>query len=584
MKQITLGCAFLLASAMAFSQITYIGIINHNTGTGVNNLFNNYVSVSQQCYIDWEVYANGMNGSEACGSGSVSRIVLRRTGDTDPSSVVASTPLIVPGICAGKNGNNDHYYAELSSFIDKPGRYSVEIQADLPGQADPFGNATTVTTNNYSCPSAYYLTGTGGPTGNYYTPGGSCAGGPGLSDPVGGPGADRLQEIFPALKFFTVGEAATYREMVVLNGNFFDLQQGKFQPGNPALPSNINGYATIPAGGICPLSNAPILGLGGEINNFKRTDCSHADVTGANLYYRVYKTGTPPPAFDSFALAFKDDCSFSPNGPEGNIFPMGGSCQNANGILDQRWQTLNGVANILPANFSLADTGSWTMEIYTETYLVNCSGTAAIQQSAISSSGFTVNNPLTPGSPCSTVIPVVLSSFRVTPAGSLNVLNWTVEEASQVTGFEIEQSYNGYSFTGIGSVAFRADRSGFTYSDNAHPGTTVYYRLVVTERSGKKYYSAIVSVTGKTAPANIIVQTNGERLNLVLNQLQPGNYHLAIFNTAGAGIADQAVKISGEGYSNMGIEATAPMARGIYHAVLKNADGNIVARKSFYWQ
>lgn len=581
MKKFVLVLLLSASAIISFSQISYIGIINHNTGTGSNNLFNNYVAVGQQCYIDWEVYADGMTNMEACGFRSDSRLILRREGNNDTTSVVASAPIVVPGICAGKNGNNDHYYVELSSYIDKPGRYSVEIQADLPNMTYPFENASTKTTWNYSCPSAYYLTGTGGPTGNYYTPSGSCTGGSGLSDPVGGQGTDMLTEIFPALKFFTVGELGTYREMVVVNGNFYDLTTGKFQPGNPTLPASLNGTNSIPSYGICPIVAAPSLSLGGEINSFKRTDCN-ADVTGAALFYRLYKEGTTAPAFSSFPLNFKDDCSFSPNGPEGNIFPTGGSCQNANGILDQRWQTIDGNNNIMPSSFALSDTGEWRIELFTETYMKDCSGTVFYtRRGDTSATSFTVNNPLAPGSLCGNVIPVVLSSFTVTPAGNSNLLYWKVEEASQIKYFEVQQSFDGYTFNTVATVPYINGKSSFNYTDAAYPGRTLFYRIVMYELNGTKQYSFIVKAGSRSSAVKMVVQAAGENLVVRLENFNKGKYNISIINTAGSLIVQNLIPVNADGNSNVSLHLNNPLAHALYYAVIRDREGRIISKTTF---
>jgi hypothetical protein len=583
MKKILLAFAAIFSFAIAFSQITYIGITNHNTGSGSNNLFNNYVAVGQQCYIDWEVYAEGMTIMEACGFRSDSRLILRREGDNDTTSVVASTPIIVPGICAGKNGNNDHYYVELSAYIDKPGRYSVEIQADLPNMTYPFENATTKTTWNYSCPSAYYLTGTGGPTGNYYTPPGSCASGPGLSDPVGGQGADMLTEIFPALKFFTVGEVGTYREMVVFNGNFYDLPKGKFQPGNLALPASLDGTNGIPANGICPNGPVPQISIGGEVNTFKRTDCGNADVTFASLFYRLYKKDVPPSAYAAVALSFKDDCPFNPNGPEGNVFPSGGSCQNTNGILDQRWQTIVAEPNIFPQNFSLSDTGIWNIEFYTQITAVTCGGIVFTHVGDTAITTFTVSSPLTSGPPCGSVIPVILSAFSVTPSAINNLLNWKVEEATSVKNFEVQRSFDGYTFQSIASVPYINSKSSFNCSDAAYPGTTVFYRVIVHELNGQLLYSFIVKVNGKRNGVKLVIQPAAQSIAVKLENFSKGKYVLDVVNTAGGLVSQKLILLSANGNTNLAVALKTELAHGVYYAVIRDEQGIVIAKSSFYY-
>lgn len=583
MKKFTLALSSILLGFAASAQITYIGIVNHNTGTGVNNLFNNYVAVGQQCFVDWEVYADGMTEMEPCGFRSDSRLILRRMDGNDITSVVASTPIIISGNCGGKNGNNDKYYADLGPYLTKAGRYSLEIQADLPNQTNPFGNASTKTTFNYACPSAYYLTGTGGPTGNYYTPSGACAGGPGLSDPVGGASVDMLTEIFTTLKFFTVGEVGTYRQMVIFDGNFYDLNDGKFQPGNPSVPATLDGKGSIPSFGICPIINAPQLSIGGEINDFKRTDCGNADVTGAVVFYRVYKDGSAAPAFNSVQLAFKDDCASSPNGPEGNNFPLGGSCQNGNNILDQRWQSIAGAANILPPAFALSDTGLWNIEFYIETYMKDCAANSITNQSGMHTTTFTVNNPFAAGSFCSSVVPVVLSSFTATPTGSNNLLSWTVEEASQVTHFDIQQSFDGYTFSNIGSVAYNSRQSGFNFTDINYPGRTVFYRIIVYEFSGKKYYSAIVRVSAKAGRIKITVQPAAQNITIQLENFSKGKYYLAVLNTAGSLVAQKQLIVQSPGNTNIAVSLKNELAHGIYYVVIRDEQGKIISKRNCYY-
>jgi len=582
MKKLLLCLLFPFSAGITFSQITYISITNHNVGSGSNNLFNNYVAVGQQCYIDWEVYAEGMTVMEACGFRSDSRLVLRRTGNTDATSVVASEPIIVPGTCAGKVGNNDHYYADLSSYINKPGRYTVEVQADLPNMTYPFENASTKTTWNYLCPSAYYLTGSNGPTGNYYTPSGNCAVGPGLSDPVGGQGADMLAEIYPALKYFTVGEAGAYRHMAVINNNFYDLPTGKLQPGNPSLPASLNGTNGIPSYGICPIAPAPTLSLGGEINNFKRTDCS-ADVTGAAIFYRVYKDGTAPPAFASFNLNFKDDCPFSPNGPEGNTFTTGGSCQNANNILDQRWQTLDGATNIMPASFALSDTGLWIIELYTETNLKNCAGIAGIDISDTATTSFTVNNPEANGSPCGNVIPVKLVSFTATPGANNNLLQWKIEEATNIKSFDIQISFDAYTFSSIGNVAYSNGKAVYSFTDAAYPNRIVFYRLAINENDGKKIYSPVIKLAAKNNGISIAAQVLPQQLFVSLENFAKGKISVAVYNTAGSIVAAANNVILQPGNSNLRMEMKYGLANGIYYIVARDESGHIIAKADFYY-
>ena len=572
----------LMLHQILSAQITYIAILNHNNGNGNDNLFNGYVSVNQNCYIDWEVYADGMVSSDNCGDKSVSRLVLRRTADNDPTSVVASAPIYVPGICGGKNGNNDKYYVNLASYINKPGRYSVEIQADLSGQPNPFNGPTTRTTYNFSCPSAYYLSGTGGPTGNYYPPSGACAGASGLSDPVGNAAVDQLTQLAPPiLRYFTVGEVSTYRQMVVLGSQFYDMADGKFLPGNPRVPASMNGLDGIPAYGICPVVGAPALSLGGEINISKRTDCGNADVTGGAMFYRVFKAGTTPPAYSSFALNFRDDCPSSPFGPENNNFSFGGNCQNANGIMDQRWQTATGAANILPASFALADSGLWKIQFYTETYQKDCAGNSITFQGSVDSTSFTVNNALVTTSPCAAFLPVAFTRISATPVQYGNLVSWQVEQPEPNSVFEVQQSYNGYQFSTVATLPLVRGQLSYQYRDATSAGQTVYYRILIRERSGYTYYSSIVRISAKDGMPKITARMEGNRLQARLENYASGNYRLVVYDMSGGTLARSVLNVPGSGSMNISLPMNGVLPGGVYHLVLRDANGQVSGKISF---
>jgi hypothetical protein len=492
---------------------------------------------------------------------------------------VASAPIYVPGICGGKNGNNDKYYVNLASYINKPGRYSVEIQADLSGQPNPFDGPTTRTTYNFSCPTAYYLTGTGGPTGSYYAPSGACASSSGLSDPVGNVAVDQLTQLTPPiLRYFTVGEVSTYRQMVVLGSQFYDMGEGKFLPGNPRVPASMNGLDGIPSYGVCPVVGAPALSLGGEINVSKRTDCGNADVTGGAIFYRVFKAGSVPPAYQSFPLGFNDDCPFNPQGPANNNFPFGGNCQNANGILDQRWQTITGAANILPASFALADSGLWKIQFYTETYQRDCAGNAITFQGMVDSTTFSVNNALVNTSPCNAFLSVVITRLSATPVNNINVLNWQVEEAEPNSVFEIQQSFDGSRFSTIGTVGLERGRQIYQFDDASHEGRLVYYRIVVRERSGSRYYSSIVRVNPRLGNPRLTAAITGGMVQAQLENFTNGTYHLSVFDMAGGLMVQSKTTVTGSGTIRLSIPAANLLSGGLYHVVLRDEQGRIAAK------
>ncbi len=579
MKKVLL-VLFTFLGFCANAQITYINITNHNIGSGSNNVFNQHITPTSDIFIDYEVGASGVTNANPCGTKTASRVVLRKMGSNDPSSVIASAPIYVTGICNGKSGNYDKYYVNLKAAVNGiSGCYSVEIQADVLPSANPYDNSNTRTTWNYICPPSYFLTaGSSGSTGTYYTPPAGCSFS-GASDPVGGTLVDKMQEINPSLRYFTVGDASAYRQMVVLSGIYYDFANGKFQPGNPDIPASIDGIGAIPVGGICPNNPAPALTLGAEVNVVKRSGvggCA-ADITGSRLYYRVYKTTATAPSYSFLNIGFSDNCPNTlgvPAGsPEGNLFPAGGSCQNLNNLLDQRWRTNSSTeaTNILPSTFSSSDIGTWRIDFYIETYLKNCSGTASTQTSNLQSTQFSVNDPTTSGIQCGTVTSTENLTFRGELKHANVLLNWNVNEVIAGTHYELQFSSDGRNFVSKYRQTGDAMQKFFSYQENAlYPRH--YYRLKITAPTGKISYSYIVSIQTGSNPTNQWVYPNPLPQNqlpiLQLGQAQLKQWKL--MNTLGQQI-DQGQHVNQSGSFPLPLHS--PIKKGIYYLQLITDQG-----------
>ncbi len=401
-RTLILLLALVSSSLVTHSQVSYISPFTGNQGGGTALFAQCVPDGNSNMFLDWEVFVsdnlcNGI-GSAGAGQGSSCRVIVRgMNADADPNSVIASAAeCIIDGIYNGENGNNDRYFVNLNACNPQltDGRYSVEIQCDCQGgdYNNYNGFSTAATTWNYfpndgDSPEAYYL--------------GAC----GLAD-----GLDNISEVntngvccAPSqLDYFTIGDADVYRTMVVINGLFIDM--GKFTPGNPALPPSLHDIPLLyPDAGAClPLETFPPIGYcptdvleldGAETNISKVVDCNgdgnrggfgdEADVTGNRIYYSVFPSGTPSGTFCSLNIPFNDNCpdGFYP-GTGGNVFPMGGNCQNQGCIVDQRWQTSSANINLLECNaanacLGVSGPGSYTLQLYTETDIVDCGGIAS---------------------------------------------------------------------------------------------------------------------------------------------------------------------------------------------------------------
>lgn len=497
--------ALLGYGTKSFSQVTYIGRLGDNTGSGSNNLFGNSISTSSDAYVDIEVFASGTCSTAGAGQAAKARAVLRRTDySADPSTAVASAPIYVDATYNGENGNNDKFYVNLKSAIGGvAGVYSVEIEATC--NSGTYGDASTKTTWNYNSPTLSYEKNQADNNG--------------------------LTQINSFLGYFAVGNVGVYRSMVVFNGMYHDIR--KFTPGNPTNPSNLNivpfsttdvyntsiGYTaakklTSSYGNSTPTpicyADMPnvALPMGGEVNIWKKTG---SDVTAAKMKYRVYKEGSAAPAFSEFSLSSVDGCPGGYNASTGVIttFPTGGSCwsgqtQNtANSNLDntitmQRWQITQGSTNILAPYepFTAASVGNWKIEYYTE--VTTSAGTITDN---VQTTAFTIAAPITVNGSAATCtpspLPVNLTSFSAHIEDQKVLLEWETTSETNNSYFEIERSANVKEFEKIGHVAGQINSETlvqYSFTDYNPLNGTNYYRLRQVDLDGKFEYSKIRSI------------------------------------------------------------------------------------------
>ncbi|RYD52735.1 MAG: hypothetical protein EOP52_00885 [Sphingobacteriales bacterium] len=93
-----------------------------------------------------------------------------------------------------------------------------------------------------------------------------------------------------------------------------------------------------------------------------------------------------------------------------------------------------------------------------------------------------------------TLLNTILTQFQAQADGSVNQLSWTVADRATGTHFTVERSTTGKDFTSIGTVT-GSDANQYSYTDTAVPASGItYYRLRLTEASGKISYSSVVSV------------------------------------------------------------------------------------------
>lgn len=91
-------------------------------------------------------------------------------------------------------------------------------------------------------------------------------------------------------------------------------------------------------------------------------------------------------------------------------------------------------------------------------------------------------------------LPVTFAGFYAKNNNGYTSLTWNVATESNVSGYEIQRSIDGSSFSKIGFVA-ASNSSSYSFADSK-AGDLVYYRIKSIDVDGKYSYSIIVSIKG----------------------------------------------------------------------------------------
>lgn len=175
-------------------------------------------------------------------------------------------------------------------------------------------------------------------------------------------------------------------------------------------------------------------------------------------------------------------------------------------------------------------------------------------------------------------LPVNFGAFTAKPTTTGVNLQFTTLTESQMSGFEVEYSLDGRSFTTLANLPAQnrgTVASTYHYQHTILPSSTAYYRIKGIGVDGKLTYSAIVKMNSRSGKETITVSPNpvkDYRLNLQLGNIEKGTYSLAVFNSAGVMVHRQTLTHLG-GNAALAIGLPTTLQKGNYSVQLT---GNLV--------
>lgn len=181
-------------------------------------------------------------------------------------------------------------------------------------------------------------------------------------------------------------------------------------------------------------------------------------------------------------------------------------------------------------------------------------------------------------------LPLRLLQFSGRKNGNSNVLSWTTTAEKDISSFDIQRSFNGSSFTTIGSVTATGNGTGektYSYTDDVSnlSQPTYYYRLQISELNGQPSLSKIVSVQDDISRFAVKVLQNpfAQQLQLDVSSplLQDGVITLTDMN--GRRLSQRKLAIQA-GHSIIDIPGVQPLLKGTYVVTLVTATEKVVSK------
>lgn len=156
----------------------------------------------------------------------------------------------------------------------------------------------------------------------------------------------------------------------------------------------------------------------------------------------------------------------------------------------------------------------------------------------------------------------------------------TIDQSNDYASFEIERSFDGASFTKIGTrlASQNAGATSFTYVDHNVPSGVLYYRIKVVDRDGSHIYTKTITISSKNGTLYTVTPNPAKDFILIgHNEAATAVVNVKIVDAKGRIILNQAKK-SITANSKLRVELT-NIAAGNYYVEIENENKDKVVEK-----
>ena len=313
----------------------------------------------------------------------------------------------------------------------------------------------------------------------------------------------------------------------------------------------------------------------GDLSNATVVDSLPAGVTyvPGSMQIYSYPAGTPVAQTDNDG----DDNAFIATAPGGRqylTFYVGtGATASGGGVLGAGSQYQVKFLVTTPNNTNSLITVSNTA------YITGTGSQAGASSATITNQSTAVISPVNS-------LPIKLSSFTVTKAGSDAQIRWTTQSELNNDHMVVERSTNGVNFENIATIAGNGTTSlthNYGYDDQIGGlSGIIYYRLMDVDIDGNSSYSKVIALhlDGTESSASFSVYPNPfvSDLKVSIKQSNAGHATLIITNMSGQQVTNQPVTLQ-SGDNLLAVDQVSTLRPDIYVLELITADNSKYVQK-----
>jgi hypothetical protein len=167
-----------------------------------------------------------------------------------------------------------------------------------------------------------------------------------------------------------------------------------------------------------------------------------------------------------------------------------------------------------------------------------------------------------------------VKAYQISDKPAVRV-EWQTANELALSGYEVERSFDGQSFTKLQALAPKGGVSNdYAVNDNAAANGDNYYRIKSIDRNGAIKYSNIALVRISAAKQGWAVYPNpftGTEINLQFVNKPQGSYYLQVWNSAGALAYSRQIDWNG-GSGSQALQLPEVLGAGVYNLRVKGAE------------